>query len=129
MCSNAAIATAFWRAVGNAEFDRAAAMMAPEAVVDWPLSNERMPSPGHWRDVNAHYPGRWHSEIVDIVEHDETVVTRTRVFNGGISVLAISYFTIRDDRITHLEEYWPETYAAPAWRSPWTVAIREEVAD
>jgi ketosteroid isomerase-like protein len=97
--------------------------MAPTAVIDWPLSNERMPSPRHWKQVNAHYPGRWRAEIHHLVVGEDTVVTATKVSDGGPSVVAISFFTFEDGRITRLVEYWPETYAAPSWRAPWVTPI------
>lgn len=113
----------FWQAMDEADFTSAAAMMDRGATIDWPLSNERMESPGHWREVNAHYPGRWRTELIDLVQVGDTVVTRTRVSNGGISDLAISFFSLSEGRITRLVEYWPENYAAPSWRAPWTVEL------
>lgn len=117
------IALAFWRAIDLADFEAAAALMAPEAVVDWPLSNERMLGSESWKQVNDHYPGRWRASVESIVTDGNTVVTATHVSDGGIRVIAISFFTIENSRITRLVEYWPETYASPAWRSQWVVPI------
>ena len=123
-------ALAFWRAVDQSDFEAAAALMAPEVVVDWPLSNERMLGPENWKQVNVHYPGRWRASVESVVADGNAVVTTTHVSDGGIRVIAISFFTIEDSRITRLVEYWPETYASPAWRSQWVVPIdaTEEVS-
>ena len=67
--------------------------------------------------MNETYPGNWNATVTDVVSNGDAVITTTTVADGGISVVAISRFTIRDGRITHLVEYWPETYAAPAWRA------------
>jgi hypothetical protein len=67
--------------------------------------------------VNETYPGRWNAAIADLISDGETVITTTNVSDGGITVIAISRFTIVDGRITHLVEYWPETYAPPSWRA------------
>jgi hypothetical protein len=117
------LALAFWRAIDAADFDTAAGLLSSSVVVDWPLSNERMLGPDNWRQVNVHYPGRWRANVESVVAESNSVVTTTIVSDGGIRVVAISFFTIENDRITRLVEYWPETYAAPAWRSPWVVAI------
>jgi hypothetical protein len=117
------IALAFWRAIDIADFGAAAALMSPDVVVDWPLSNERMLGPDNWKQVNVHYPGRWRASVESIVADGDTVVTMTHVSDGGIRVVAISFFTMDGNRIARLMEYWPETYPAPAWRSPWVVPI------
>lgn len=113
------IAEEWWSAIDRADFTAAAALLAPGTSVDWPLSNERMAGADAWRAVNEHYPGRWRATIEAMVAEGDTVVTRTRVHDGGICVLAISWFTIVDGAITSLVEYWPETYAAPGWRARW----------
>ncbi len=117
------IAFAWWSAIDRGDFDAAAALLDPGAVVDWPLSNERMPTPDSWRLVNEHYPGRWHARVDEVVVQGHTVVTRSIVTNGGICDVAISFFSIAGDRITRLVEYWPETYAAPGWRTRWVVPL------
>lgn len=118
------LARAWWAAVDRADFDAAIRLMAPDAVVEWPLSNERMASPDMWRLVNEHYPGRWAASIRSVIAENDSVVTVTDISDGAISVEAISLFTVQDGKITHLVEYWPEPYAAPEGRSEWTVPIR-----
>ncbi len=117
------LARLWWDAVDRTDFDAAIALMAPDTIVDWPLSNERMASPESWKSVNQHYPGRWYASIQSIIADNETVVTATEITDGSIVVMVISYFTVIDGLITNLIEYWPETYAAPGWRSQWVVPI------
>ncbi len=56
------------------------------------------------------------------------MVTIARVFDDTTVVPAISFFTIRDDLVRKLVEYWPEPYEAPAWRSHWTEPIYRTVS-
>jgi len=121
--SPADIARAWWRAVDEANFAKAILLMEPTAKVDWPLSNERMDNPNAWKLVNENYPGRWTASIRSLVADEDTVVTLVDVTDGGISIVAISYFTIKSGVIVNLVEYWPETYAAPNWRSEWVTPI------
>jgi len=123
------VARAWWWAIDRADFDAAILLMAPETVIDWPLSNERMASPEMWKEVNAHYPGRWSASVRSVVAEDTSVVTRTHVSDGSITVLAISFFTVENGLITYLIEYWPEPYAPPAGRSQWIVPISPIPAD
>ena len=120
------IAVAWWNAIDHGDFHAAQSLMAPTAHIDWPLSNERMPTPDAWRIVNENYPGRWRASIEHVIAEGNTVVTRTCIADGGISVLAISWFTIEHGVITNLVEYWPETYAAPGWRAQWVTPITRD---
>lgn len=121
--SPADIARAWWSAVDRADFSAAISLMAPTTAIDWPLSNERMDNPDAWKLVNENYPGRWNASIRSLVADGDTVVALVDVTDGGIAVVAISYFTIENGVIANLEEYWPETYAAPGWRSKWVTPI------
>jgi hypothetical protein len=124
----AEVAHAWWQAIDRADFEAAAALMAPGSVVDWPLSNERMSDASSWKAVNEHYPGRWAASVRQTVSEGDTVVTVAEVTDGTISVQAISFFTISEGLITRLIEYWPEPYAAPAGRSQWTMPILSPTA-
>ena len=127
--SPAEIARLWWSAIDRSDFHAAASLLAPETSVEWPLSNERMESAADWTLVNEHYPGKWSATIDSLVADGDIVVTTTTVTDGGISVLAISWFTVTNGLITRLVEYWPETYAAPGWRSQWTVPIQPAEGD
>jgi predicted flavoprotein YhiN len=113
----------WWDAIDQADFNLALDLMHPTAVVDWPLSNERMSGPEAWKAVNEHYPGRWSAQVQSIVCEGATAVSRTIVSDGGITVTAISWFTFESGKIATLTEYWPETYAAPGWRAQWVEPI------
>jgi hypothetical protein len=115
----------WWDAIDQADFNLAVDLMVPTAFVDWPLSNERLCGPEAWRAVNEHYPGRWSAKVQSIVSDGPTAVSRTSVSDGGITVIALSWFTVESGKITSLVEYWPETYAAPGWRAKWVVPISD----
>jgi len=123
------VARKWWNAIDRADFDAAISLMSPTAIVDWPLSNERMTTPDAWKTVNERYPGRWAARIRSLVDDGSTVVTVTDVTDGGITVKAISFFTISEGRIANLIEYWPETYAAPGWRSELVEPIVPETSE
>lgn len=115
-----AVARAWWAAIDNGDFAAAARLCSESAVVEWPLSNERMTSIENWRLVNEHYPGTWRASITGLVAGRDSVVTVANVFDEKAAVTAISFFSIHDGLIEKLVEYWPEPYQAPEWRSGWT---------
>jgi ketosteroid isomerase-like protein len=122
------IAKAWWAAIDEANYAAAAALLAPDTRVDWPLSGERLPTPLAWRRVNEHYPAKfpWRATIINLVAQNDGVVTFTQVTDGHILDLAISHFRIEDGLIVALTEYWPETYAAPSWRSEWSIPLPDQ---
>lgn len=121
----AEVVQAWWAAIDAGAFDEAAALLAPDTPVDWPLSGERIPTPQTWQLINERYPSQapWRATIHDLLSDGERVVTFATVTDGHISALAISHFVVRDGHIVRLVEYWPETYAVPTWRTGWTEQI------
>ncbi len=89
-----AIARAWWQAVDQADFDAAIGLMAPDAMIDWPVSNERMANPRMWQQVNKHYPGRWSASVQSLVSDGESVDSVTDIGDVSIAVVAISFFTV-----------------------------------
>jgi hypothetical protein len=118
-----AVTRAWWDAVDRSDFVGAAQLCSESAVVEWPLSNERMATIDAWTKVNEHYPGTWRASVTGLVAQGEAVVTVVSVFDDTTAVTAISFFTIRDGLVQKLVEYWPDAYVAPAWRSQWIEPI------
>lgn len=110
----------WWSLIGRRDFAGAARLCSSAAVVEWPLSNERMASIENWQLVNEHYPGTWNATIIELIADGDSVVTVAKVFDEQTSVTAISFFMIHNGLIQKIVEYWPETYDAPEWRSQWT---------
>ena len=105
----------FWRLMATNDFASVAAILSPDFVLEWPQSNERIRGPENFARMNAEYPsaGPWQFEIRRLVAQAGTVVTLMSVTDGTTNAQAISFFTVRDGKIVHLLEYWPEPYAAP----------------
>lgn len=85
----------WWTLIDRRDFEGATRLCSSAAVIDWPLSNERMASIQHWKSINEHYPGQWNASITELIAQGDSVVTVARVFNDDASVTAISFFTIR----------------------------------
>lgn len=49
----------------------------------------------------------------------EQAVTDVVVSDGVTTARAITFTVVRDGRIAAQVEYWPDPFAAPAWRAAW----------
>ena len=97
--------------------------MSPDAIIDWPLSGERISHPGCWKTIQEHYPGVWTSVTKLMMEDSGRVFTVTSVTSDTENDLALSIFTVNEGAITSLIQYWPATYPPASWRSAWVNRI------
>lgn len=109
----------YWRLMATNDFASVSAVLAPEFVLDWPQSNERIRGGDNFARMNTEYPshGPWRFEIHRVIASQTAAVSDVGVSDGVQAARALSFFTMRDGKITHLVEFWPEPYAAPAHRA------------
>lgn len=102
----------FWRLMASNDFASVAAVLADDVVVDWPQSNERLRGPARFAQCNAEYPahGPWRFTVHRVVAASNEAVTHVGVSDGVQQAEAVSFFTLRDGRIVHIVEYWPEPF-------------------
>lgn len=107
-----AVVREFWRLMASNDFAAVGAVLAPDLVVEWPQSNERIRGPERFAQVNAEYPahGAWRFTVDQCVGGADEVATRVSVTDGVVQAVAVSFFTVRDGRITRIVEYWPEPF-------------------
>lgn len=113
-----AVVREFWRLMATNDFASVEAVLAPEFIMEWPQSGERIRGGANFARMNAEYPttGRWTFRINRLVAAGDTVVTQVSVTDGVQSAEPISFFTVADEKITRLVEYWPEPFAPAANR-------------
>lgn len=124
--STAAVVRRFWALMDAADFEGAAALLADGAVCDWPQSRERIRGRANFVAVNAHYPGRWHIAVRQIIAAGAEAASEVVMTNdAGERVRAVSFFVVRDGQIERETDYWPEPYAAPTWRAQWVETLAD----
>ena len=108
-----AVVREFWRLMASNDFASVAAVLAPEFVVEWPQSKERIRGPQRFCQMNTEYPttSRWRFQINRLVASGESVVTQVSLTDGAQSAEPTSFFTVREGKIVQLVEYWPEPFA------------------
>jgi ketosteroid isomerase-like protein len=109
----------FWRLMGTNDFHAVGAVLADDFILEWPQSNERIRGRERFASMNVEFPakGLWAFTVNRIVGDEVEAVTDVSVTDGSRRDRAISFFTVRDGKISRIVEYWPEAYAAPANRS------------
>lgn len=113
------VAREFWRLMATNDFDSVAAVLAPDFLLEWPQSGERIRGPERFARMNRDYPaqGRWRFTIHRLFGGDAEAVSQVAVTDGAQVATAISFFTVEANRIVRLVEFWPEPFAAPANRA------------
>ena len=105
--------------MGTNDFAAVSAVLAPEFVLEWPLSRERIRGAERFARMNAEYPahGRWSFTVNRLVGGQSEAVSDVTVTDGVQTARVISFFEVSGDKITRLVEFWPEPYESPANRA------------
>lgn len=108
---------AFQRAVLEQNADAMAPYFTEDAVVNWHCTNEQFTAKEYIR-ANCEYPGDWDGEVERVHEFPAGLVTVTHVYpkDKSMSFHVTSFFTLRNDKILVLDEYWADDGPAPQWR-------------
>lgn len=111
----------FWAAMQTNDFKAAGEFLHDDYVLEWPQSGERIRGRANFVAVNQNYPaqGRWEFTVHHVVAEGDRVVSDVGVTDGVISGRAITFSTIRDGRILHQVEFWPDPFEPAAWRAGW----------
>ena len=109
-----------WLAMAARDWDAAARLVHPEAVVEWPQSRERIRGRENFIALNRHYPGDWsvHVESVEAIG-DGRALARVRLPSGERTEYCIGVYEVADGVVARATEFWAEAYPAPEWRRAW----------
>ena len=111
--SNRTRMSAFWSAMQANDWDLAASYLAPDCIIDWPCSGERIVGRGDFAAMQVRYPtntGRWGFDIHRLVADERTAVSEVTVTDGEQSARVVAFSDFDGDRIVHQVEYWPTAY-------------------
>ena len=111
----------FWAAMQANDWAAAGALLHDDYTLDWPQSGERIRGRDNFVAVNASYPaaGRWRFTIHRIIADEQGVVSDVGVTDGALVARAITFSILRDGKILHQTEFWPDPFDAPTWRTRW----------
>jgi ketosteroid isomerase-like protein len=111
--------SAFWRLMNANDFFAVSTVLADDFTLEWPQSKERIRGPERFARMNSEFPakGRWKFTVNRIVGADDEAVSDVSVTDGFRHDRAVSFFTLRDGRISRIVEYWPEPFAPASNRA------------
>lgn len=109
----------FWARMQSNDFASVADVLAPDFVLEWPQSRERIRGAERFVRMNTEYPanGPWQFTVHRIVGDERDAVSDVSITDGVQQARAISFFETAEGRVKRLVEYWPEPYDAPANRA------------
>jgi limonene-1,2-epoxide hydrolase len=113
------VVESFWEAMRANDWSAAAAHFAPDTVIEWPCSGERIRSPAAWAELQARYPaaGRWSFDLHRLVADEHTAVSECTVTDGAHPARVVAFSDVEGDRIVRQVEYWMLAYEPADWRS------------
>jgi len=111
----------FWAAMNANDFRSAGELLHDEFVLEWPQSGECIRGRANFVAVNEHYPaaGPWRVTLHRLITDEGGVVSEVTVTDGATTGRAITISQVREGKIAHQVEYWPDPFEAAAWRSQW----------
>lgn len=125
-----------WERIEARDWDGVAALIAEDAVIEWPVSGERIVGRDNFvavlRDEGEDSEDDERSlgavEVLRILADGDLVVTEVEIPEEHVVYRAVSLWTVRDGEIAGAREYWtsPGQDPAPRWRA---VYVEPLVAD
>jgi ketosteroid isomerase-like protein len=111
----------FWAAMQSNDFKAAGEFLHDDYALEWPQSAERIRGRVNFVAINENYPahGRWEFTIHQIIAEDDKVASDVGVTDGIIMGRVITFSTVRDGKILHQIEFWPDPFEPAAWRAQW----------
>ncbi|MFE6098760.1 nuclear transport factor 2 family protein [Streptomyces laurentii] len=122
------VVEALWDRIEARDWDGAAALVAEDAVVEWPVSRERIVGRDDFIAVNREYPEGWSIRVLRIVADGDEAVSEVEVPHEGLGVFrAVSFWSVRDGRIVRGTEYWTTLGGdpRPEWRAAYVEPMEE----
>jgi limonene-1,2-epoxide hydrolase len=124
--SSREVVNAFWAAMQANDWDRAAGYLAPDCVIDWPCSGERIVGRSDFVSIQARYPtntGQWSFEVHRLVADGDVVVSEVTLTDGEQSSRVVAFSELDGDQIARQTEYWPASYDPLPGREDLTQSI------
>ncbi|MEU1537965.1 nuclear transport factor 2 family protein [Actinacidiphila glaucinigra] len=117
---SAKVVEELWQRIQARDWAGAGELITEDAVVEWPVSGERIVGRANFLAVNSEYPEGWSVRVLKIVGEGDQAVSEVEVPHVDLGLFhAASFWTVRDGRIVAGREYWtsPGSDPRPEWRA------------
>ncbi len=84
-------------------------MIAPDAVIEWPVSGERFISRSNYVEVSRSYPEGWEIRILRVIGSGDQAASEVEVPHVDLGLYRVaSFWTVDNGQIVRGTEYWTE---------------------
>lgn len=114
----------FWKDILAQNRDALSGYFCHDAVIWWHCTNEQF-TVQEFIQANCDYPGEWDGIIERKCYIDDQIITVVKVFSKGrtASFHVVSFFELKENLISALDEYWADDGEAPNWRKQMGIGI------
>ena len=115
------VVLAFWHCMDMNDFLGAGEWLSDDFECVWPQSGEVVQGAWNYAMINIHYPSYapWLFKVESLLVQGNQVVSNVFITDGIQQARTITFSTVEDGKIVRQQEYWPESFCAPQWRSQW----------
>ncbi|MFJ5806741.1 nuclear transport factor 2 family protein [Streptomyces sp. NPDC093093] len=110
-----------WERIGARDWDGVAGLISEDAVIEWPVSSERIVGRANFIAVLSDDADTDEGsvEVLRILADGDLVVTEVEIPQDHVVYRAVSLWTVRGGEIVGAREYWtsPGQDPAPRWRA------------
>lgn len=113
------VVTALWDRIQARDWAGVGALVAVDAVVEWPVTGERIVGRDRFLRVQMEYPEGWSIRVLRVVAEGEWVASEVEVPHVDAGLFRdAAFWTVRDGVIVAGTEYWttPGSEEVPPWR-------------
>jgi ketosteroid isomerase-like protein len=120
------VVRALWDRIQARDWGAVADVIAEDAIVEWPVSAERIVGRDNYVAVNREYPEGWSIHVLRVVADGDQVVSEVEVPHAEFGTFrAASFWTVTGGKIVRGTEYWSMLGAdePPQWRADYVEPI------
>lgn len=116
-----AVVRQFHEAMQARDWDRAASLLSPSVVVEWPATGERFEG-ANFLAMQRAYPDTWAITVEEVIAAGSRVASRVRVNDGGATFWCAGFYDVAAGQIAAAIEHWVTAGAdeIPRWRVPFS---------
>ena len=110
----ASVVRELWTRFQARDWAGASELVAPDAVIEWPVSAERIVGRDNFIAVNREYPEGWEIRILRVIGSGDEAVSEVEVPHESLGVFrAVSLWTLADGKLFRCTEYWTSPGSEP----------------
>ncbi|MGM0385084.1 MAG: nuclear transport factor 2 family protein [Actinomycetota bacterium] len=117
---------AYWDLVDAREWDALGGILAPDVVMEWPATGERLDGAANLIAANRDDPDGWTVAVRSIIAVGEHVASDVeQILDDGRSFRVVTLWTVRQHRIVGGTEFRTAVgqAAAPPWRQRYSTSL------